>query len=334
MGNIESMALWLRRSLAVVVFGLLFQIVSCQNAQSPVPRIGILQDKPQEWADALKLGFNDGLVELGMDIGKDVIVVSRSAAGDPQAFTTIAETFAKGDYAVIYTLGTQATQEIYGKTKTKPIIFGAVTDPVAAGLFQGDLEHPKANITGTQDLWPYPAQFALIQILLPQVKKIGIVYNGSETNSQVSVRFIKDECKKRNLELEERTVTGESELQTAVAAILSKGIDVFFIPADNTAQTASATILALCNQQKVPVFTGIPGIVENGALATVGTNYYELGKVNAKQVVQILKEGKKASDLPVSIADQGDTYINLKVAKSLSIAVPADVLKKTSKVYE
>jgi len=269
-----------------------------------------------------------------MDIGRDVVVVPRSGAGDPQTFTTIAENFGTGDYAIVYSLGTQATQEIFGKTKTKPIIFGAVTDPVAAGFFQGDLEHPKANITGTQDLWPYPAQFALIQTLLPHVKRIGLVYNSSEVNSQVSVRFIKSECQKRNLQVEERTVTAESEIQTAVAAILSKGIDLFFIPADNTAQTSSATILALCNQQRVPVFTGIPGIVEKGALATVGTNYYELGKVNAKQAVQILNQGKKASDIPVSIADQGDIYVNLKTAKSLGITVPADVLKKAVKVYE
>jgi putative tryptophan/tyrosine transport system substrate-binding protein len=334
MRKTNLMASSLKCGLIVIICGLLFMAVSCQKVQDPVSRIGILQDKPQEWADALKLGFNDGLVEQGMDIGKDVVVVSRSASGDPQAFTTIAETFANGDYAVIYTLGTQATQEIISRTKTKPIIFGAVTDPVAAGLFQDDLSHPKANITGTQDLWPYPAQFTLIQTLQPQAKRIGIVYNGSEINSQVSVRFIKDECKKRNLLVEERTVTGESELQTAVAAILSKGIDAFFIPADNTAQTASATILALCNQQKVPVFTGIPGIVENGALATVGTNYYQLGKVNAKQAVQILKENKKASGISVSIADQGDVYINLKTAKSLNITVPADVLKKAVKVYE
>jgi putative ABC transport system substrate-binding protein len=320
------------RSLLVMTFILVSLNSSCRETN--VPRIAILQDKPQEWADALKLGFTDGLVELGVDISKDVVIVSRSGAGDPQALTTIAESFSQGRYALIYSLGTQSTQEVFSRAKSKPIIFGAVTDPIKAGLFKASLSQPLGNITGTQDLWPYPAQFDLIQALVPNIKKIGIVYNSSEINSQVSVNYIKSECQKRSIQLEERTITAESEIQTAVSAIISKGIQLFFIPADNTAQTASPSIISLCQQRKIPVFTGISGIVENGALGTVGTNYYELGKVNAKQAVEILLHGKEAKDLPVSIAEKGDIYLNLKAAKSLGILIPEDILKTAFKLYQ
>lgn len=318
----------------LVIFGLALFAVSvgsCDNSR--IPRVAILQDKPQEWADALKLGFTDGLIEQGIDVGTNVVLVPRSATGDPQALSTIADSFVQGDYALIYSLGTQSTQEIFNKTKTKPILFGAVTDPVKAGFFKDDLKQPLGNITGTQDLWPYPAQFDLIKTLLPNVKRIGIVYNASEINSQVSVAYIKAECQKRSIQLEQRTVTAESEIQPAVAALLNQNIELFFIPADNTAQTSSPTIIALCQEKKIPVFTGISGIVESGALATVGTNYYELGKVNARQAVEVLRHGKQAKDLPVAIAEKGDTYINLKVAQSLGITVPDDTLKKAFKVY-
>jgi putative ABC transport system substrate-binding protein len=318
----------------LVLFGLVVLAVStgsCDNSR--IPKVAILQDKPQEWADALKLGFTDGLIEQGIDVGTDVVLVPRSATGDPQALSTIADSFVQGDYALIYSLGTQSTQEIFNKTKTKPILFGAVTDPVKAGFFKDDLKQPLGNITGTQDLWPYPAQFELIKTLLPNIKRIGVVYNSSEINSQVSVAYIKAECQKRSIELEQRTVTAESEIQPAVAALLTQNIELFFIPADNTAQTSSPTIIALCQQKKIPVFTGISGIVESGALATVGTNYYELGKVNARQAVEVLRHGKQAKDLPVAIAEKGDTYINLKVAQSLGITVPEDTLKKAFKVY-
>jgi len=307
---------------------------SDEKQSKKVPKVGILQNKPQEWADALKLGFTDGLVELGYDIGNDLVLVPRSATGDPLALTTIAKTFAKGDYAMIYSLGTQSTQEIFNLTKEKPIIFGAVTDPLKAGFFKGNLKTPLANITGTQDLWPYPAQFKLIKELLPNVKKIGIVYSSSEVNSQVSVDYIKAECEKYNIQLEERTVTAESEIQLAVSALLNQDIDLFFIPADNTAQTASPTIIALCERERIPVFTGISGIVESGAIATVGTNYYELGKVNAKQAAEILFLGKQAKDVSVSIADKGDIYINIKAAKILGIKVPQQIIDKAFKVYE
>jgi len=321
------------RALVVsVLLAASFLLSNCGSSKTP--KIAILQDKPQEWADALKLGFTEGLIEQGVDVGNSVVLVPRSATGDPQALSTIADSFVQGDYVLIYSLGTQSTQEIFNKTKTKPILFGAVTDPVKAGFFKEDLKQPLANITGTQDLWPYPAQFDLIKSLLPNIKRIGIVYNSSEINSQVSVGYIKTECQRRSIQLEQRTATAESEIQAAVAALLNQNIDLFFIPADNTAQTSSPTIIALCQQKKIPVFTGISGIVESGALATVGTNYYELGKVNARQAAEVLLHGKQARDLPVAIAEKGDTYINLKVAQSLGITVPDDILKKAFKVYK
>lgn len=316
--------------LALVLIAVFF-LGSCKRAE--VPRIGILQDKPQEWADALKLGFTDGLLEQGFDIGRDVVVVARSGSGDPQALTTIAETFARGDYALIYTLGTQATQEAFNKTRTKPVVFGAVTDPVKAGLFAEDLKHPLGNVTGTQDLWPYPAQFDLIQKLLPSAERLGIVYNSSEINSQVSVAHIKEQARKRGLQVEERTVVTEAEVRLAVESILSRGIDLFFVPADNTAQTSSPTIIGLCETARIPVFTGIPGIVESGALATVGTNYYELGKINAQQVSGIIREGKQARDIPVAIADRGDVHVNLRAAERLGIMIPDEVVDMAAQVY-
>lgn len=314
----------------------LMAIISACSAPSTTtnaPKIAILQDKPQEWADALKAGFIQELEAQGFKQGENVVVIPRAAAGDPQALTTIADSFAQGDFSLIYSLGTQSTQEVFSRTKTKPIIFGAVTDPVKAGFYKGDLKQPLANITGTQDLWPYPAQFDLIKSLLPQVKKIGAIYNSSEVNSQVSMEYIKAESRNRGIQLEERTVTAESEVQVAVSALLNQGIDLFFVPADNTAQTSAPTIIALCQRKGVPVFTGISGIVEQGALATVGTNYTELGKVNAKQAAQILR-GQQAKDVPVSIADKGDIYINLKAAKSLGISVPDEIVKKAFKVIQ
>jgi len=297
------------------------------------PKVVIVQNKPQEWADALKLGLHDGLRDQGLIEGVDVVVIPRSAAGDPQGLTGLAEAVARQDIAVIYTLGTQASQAVFRSARTKNIVFGAVTDPVKAGFYDGSLDKPRGNITGTQDLWPYPAQFDLIVRLVPNARKIGIVYNASEVNSQVSVQHIRQECKKRNLELLERTLTDESQVPAAVLALLDAGIDVFFIPADNTAQTSSRTIITACMRKKIPVFTGISGIVENGALGTVGTNYYELGRVNALQIAQILN-GKQASEIPVRIAEKGDLYLNLSAAKQLGIAISDELRKDAVKVYE
>lgn len=323
-----------RQLLSICAAVITLVCAACGERARPVKRIAIFQIKPQEWADALKLGFADGLQEQGLDVGRDVVVITKSAAGDPLGITTLAQTLVKQNYSAIYALGTQASQEVFqAASNDQPLIFGAVTDPVQTGFYDGSLDRPRKNITGTQDLWPYPAQFDLIKALIPNLQKLGIVYNSSEINSQVSVGFIKQECTKRGIQLIERTVTDDSQVSLAVAGVLTVGIQAFFIPADNTAQSNAQVIIAACMNKRVAVFTGIPGIVENGAVATVGTNYYQLGKVNAAQAAKILS-GTPARQIPVQIADKGDLYLNMVSIKKLGLTVPEQLRKTAIKVYE
>jgi putative ABC transport system substrate-binding protein len=98
-------------------------------------------------------------------------------------------------------------------------------------------------------------------------------------------------------------------------------------------QTAASAIIAACNAKKIPVFTGISGIVEDGALATVGTNYFELGRVNGQMAARILR-GERARAIPVATAKRGDIYINLKAADLLSVKVPPEVIGQAFKVYK
>lgn len=321
--------------IKILVFLFALTLLGCNSQKDNVVRIGILQNKPQEWADAMKLGFNDGLREEGFKMGDDIVIISRSAAGDPISLSTVAQSLVRDKkIKIIFALGTQSSQEVFNLSNEKCIVFGAVTDPIKAGFFDGDLNNPKGNITGTQDLWPYPAQFKLIKELIPNIKTIGTIYNPSEINSQVSIRYIKSECNNANLLLKERTIASDQEIEIALNSLISQGIDMFFIPADNTAQASAPIIINICNKKKIPVFTGISGIVEQGAIATVGTNYYELGKINAKQVKEIISNKKKCSNISVSIANTGDIYLNMVALKSLGINPSDSIIKKALKVYK
>jgi putative ABC transport system substrate-binding protein len=298
-----------------------------------LPRIVVVQDKPAEWADALKLGFVDGLAENGFEPGKDVVVVHKSAAGEAQTLTALAQGLRGQGQSLVFTLGTQASQTVFSTVKDTPVLFGAVTDPVKAGFFDDSLDKPKGEITGTQDIWPYEAQFDLVKSLLPNLKSMGIPYNPGEINTQVSVARIREIAKLRGITLHEKPVLSQAEVAPAVAALLSESVDAVFLPADNTVQTAASTIIAACNARKIPVFTGIPGIVENGALATVGTNYYELGRVNGEMAARIVR-GTKASEVRVSVARRGDIYLNKAAAQRLGITIPNELLQRAFKVYE
>jgi putative ABC transport system substrate-binding protein len=318
---------------AIVTASLAF-LAGCGRPSGSEPKIAIFQIRPQEWADALQKGFKDSLQEHGFTNGHNVVIITKSAAGDPLGETTLATTLVRQDYTLIYALGTEASQDVFqAASNNLPLIFGAVTDPVKAGFYDRTLQRPIKNITGTQDIWPYSAQFDLIKQLVPNVRKVGIVYNSSEVNSQVSVQFIKQECAKRGIQLLQKTVTDPSQIPLAVSGLLSAGIDAFFIPADNTVQSDAQVVIAACMNKKIPVFTGIPGIVQNGAVGTVGTNYYELGKVNGAQAAEILS-GTPARDIPVQIAAKGDLYLNMTSIKKLGLHIPDDLVRKAVKVYQ
>lgn len=303
------------------------------GGQPKLPEVIVVQGGPAEWADAMKRGFVDGLKASGLEPGNKVQLVEQSAAGDAQTLTAIAQGARASGPNLVFTLGTQASQAVFSAVKNTPILYGAVTDPVKAGFYDKSLGKPLGDITGTQDIWPYEAQFDLIQRLLPRIKKLGVPSNPSEINTQVSVAHIRRIAEAGGIEIVEKPVATQLEVTPATAALLDASIDAVFIPADNTLQTAASAIIAACNARKVPVFTGISGIVENGALATVGTNYYELGRVNGQMAARILR-GERARDIPVSTARRGDVYINLKAAGLLGVKVPAEIVAQAFKVYK
>ena len=297
---------------------------------SKVPKIAIVEDKAVQWADEVKEGFKVGLLRQGVAVE----TVFRSAKGNPQSLSTIAEEVTKGNYQLIFTLGTQATEAVVPKLKNTPLIFGAVTDPVGAGLFDKDLQHPLGDITGTQTLWPYKAQFDMMKTLFPKLKKIGIVFNPDESNSRASVEYVREQCRKRKITLVERPATTATEIRNAVNALFEEKIDLLFIPQDNTVQASSRDIIDLCRKKRVPVFTGICEIVEHGALAAVGVDYYELGTANAGQAAEILFHGKKAAEMPVVVSEKGHFCFNARTARNLGIVVPEDIEKSAFKIYE
>jgi len=319
--------------LAAIVVGLLCVagMWGCKKtaSSSRVPKIAIVEDKPVEWANEMKAGFEVGISGHGVAVE----TISRSAEGNPQVLSTIADEVTKGNYQLIFSLGTQVTEAVFPKLENTPLIFGAVTDPVGAGFFKGDLHHPLGNVTGTQSLWPYEAQFDMMRTLFPRLKKIGIVFNPNESNSRVSVKYIRAQCGKRNIKFVERSATTSSEIRAAVNALLNEKIDLLFIPQDNTVQASSGDIINLCQKKKVPVFTGVCEIVELGALAAVGVNYFELGKANADQAVEILFNGKKAAEVPVVVPEKGQFCFNQRTVRNLGIVVPKDITERAFKIY-
>ncbi len=295
-------------------------------------RIGVSQIVSHPLLDATYKGFKDRMVELGYAEGKDVTYDFQNAHGEQSVAQQIAQKFVSEKVDLIFALGTQSAQVAVKITKEIPIVYGAITDPVAAELAE-TLERPGGNKTGTSDRWPYEKQVALIKELVSDAKMVGIVLNPGESNTQASMEYIRLELKKSGLKWVEAPVTGTSEVLTAARSLIGR-CDVFLVPADNTVIAAMDSMVKVANENQIPLFVGDTSSVEKGGIATYGNNYYEIGKASADIAVQILRDKKFPGSIPIGLGEEVELVINLKAAKKQSVEIPKDIKDKAKRIIK
>ena len=247
-----------------------------------------------------------------------------NAQGEQSNCVTIADKFISQRCDIIFAIATPAAQAVANKTETTPILVTAVTDPKTAGLVESN-EKPGTNVTGTSDLTPCAAQIQLLKKLLPNTKKVAMLYCSSEENSRFQINLAKAECDRQGLTYVDATVSNTNEVQQVVQSLVGK-VDAIYTPTDNMIASTMATVSLVTTPAKIPVITGEDGMVQGGGLATYGINYYELGKQTAKMAVEVIN-GKKPRDMPIQYLDKCDFTYNKETAAALGITIPADLLK-------
>ncbi len=258
---------------------------------------------------------NDWAKENGNTVNYDFQV----ANGDVSVASQIAKQQALKKPNLMLALATPSAQACQNVTNTIPIVFGAVTDPVKAGLVES-IEKPNGNITGTSDQWPYDKQFEFLREILPNAKSIGVILNPSESNTEASMKKIKQVVIKYNFDLVEAPVSSTSEIFSAANSLVGK-CDVFFAPADNTVLSGLEAFVKVSRTNNIPLFVGDEGSVEKGGIATFGVDYYQLGKETGKLIVRVL-EGENISDIPVVVNNSGKLIVNEEAVKYFNIKIP------------
>ena len=291
--------------------------------------IGIIQYVQHDALDSANKGFVDALKEKGYEDGKNIKIEQQNAQGEMPNSQTIAKQFTDANKDLIFAIATQSAQAAYNATKDIPIIFTAVTDPVKAGIAK-DWKSSGTNVTGTSDKVPIGEQLQLLRQLVPNLKTLGVVYSSSESNSVVQVEELKEEAQKEGIEVKEISVTNVNEINQNLASILGK-IDALYTPTDNTIASAYSLVGKLCLDANVPIFGAEEAVVDKGGLATIGIDYYKLGKEAGEKAVEVL-EGKKPSDIEITTLNDKTVTINTDVAKKLNITIPEDVLENAKKV--
>lgn len=289
--------------------------------------IGISQLAEHPALDDAKRGFEDGLKELGINAK----INYQNAQGDIPTATTIAQKFAKDEVDLIYAIATQAAQAAKQATSDIPVLFSAVTDPAESKIV-ADWEKPGGNVTGTSDMAEETkSQLEMFGQIDPSIKKIGILYNTSEPNSEIQIETVKEIAPDVGLEIIPQGVSNINELAQTLDSILKK-VDALYIISDNLVASSVELVSNKLIEKNMVSVSAEESQVGGGILITKGLSYYELGKQTARMAKEILVDGKSPSDMPVEKAEKVSLIVNEKTLESLKLDKNLDVFKDAKMV--
>ncbi len=301
------------------------------TTKTEIIKIGITQIVEHPALDAARNGFIDALKSKNFKDGKNIELDYQNAQGDIPTAQTIAKNFQDNKKDLILAIATPTAQAAYNVTKEIPILITAVTDPVEAGL-ANSWERSGTNVAGTSDATPIDKQFKLLKKLVPNVKKVGIVYNTSETNSEIQVSKAKEIAPKYDIEIVTSGITNVNEIAQSLDSLLDK-VDVIYVPTDNVIASSMPLMYEKCTDKGVPMIGSESAHVQSGALATEGIDYYNLGFQTGLIAVDVIN-GSKTEDMPISTLEETTLVINTKAAEELNIEIPKDLINKAETIEE
>ncbi|MGG1516390.1 ABC transporter substrate-binding protein [Paenibacillus oryzisoli] len=303
------------------------------SAGAKTYKIAISQIVEHPSLDATRQGFLAALKDAGITEGTNLKVDFNNAQGDQPNNLSIAQKIASADYDLVLGIATPSAQAIVQQVKKAPILFAAVTDPVAAKIVPS-MDKPGGNVSGASDTNP----MAVAQLMdfvaanMPKIKTVGLVINEGEPNAVIMAKNAEDSLSKHGIKLVKAPVTNTSEVKQAAQSLVGRA-DAFLITLDNTVVSGVDGIIQVANDKKIPFFSSDRDTVEKGAFATVGFKYYDHGYQVGQMAVDILKNGKKPADMKVTVPDKMDLILNLKAAKAEGIEV-TDAMKNAVKDKE
>ncbi|SDM95335.1 ABC transporter substrate-binding protein [Acetanaerobacterium elongatum] len=292
-----------------------------QPAAGEKLKIGVIQYATHPSLDNCYTGFVKGLEEAGFKNGENIEIDFQNAMAQMETSDQIAKTMASKGYNLIMGIATPSAVSAFSATRGTdiPVVFCAVSDPVAAGLVKST-EAPGANCTGTSDVLNLDAQLKLIRALQPNAKKVGILYTTSEANSVSQLAEIKKLAPTYNFEIVEQGVQSASDIPQSAASLAAK-VDCINNFTDNNVVENLSVLLQQAKANNIPVYGSEIEQVKNGCLAAESIDYVALGSQTGKMAARILK-GEKAETIAVEKVKDTKPVVNTAVLDSFKITLP------------
>jgi putative ABC transport system substrate-binding protein len=295
--------------------------------------IGLTQLVTHPAMEAARQGFIDALADGGYVEDENVEYDFQNPEGDPTAEQAIAQGFVDDEVDLIYSFGTSISQQCVNAAEGTgiPVLFCAVTDPVAAQLV-ASWDHPGENVTGTSDMIEMDSTVDLILQIVPEVETIGTIYNAGEVNSVVLVEDLNEVCDALEIEVVEVTVSTSADVLTAAQSLVGQ-VDVIWVGTDNTVVSGLEAVLGVCEDNLIPFFASDDPSIEKGGIACLGFDYYDVGYQTGEMAVRIL-DGESAEDIPVELGETFSYTVNTAAAELYGLTIPQDILDKALTIYE
>jgi putative ABC transport system substrate-binding protein len=299
------------------------------QGESNVRRIAAVQHASLEALDDGVAGALDALAARGFE------------EGDITTSNTIAKEVTSADLDMILTVSTLSLQTVANanrfQSSPRPHVFGITSNPFAAGVeisFEDRLDHPP-YMAGLGSLPPVRELFVLLQQIQPEARRVGLVWNPAEANSEAATRMARAVAEELGLTLVEGNAETSTSAGEVALSVMSRGVDVLWVSPDITVSTALEVMVDAARRSGVPVITSLPGSAERGSLLDLGANYYDVGFVQGTLAADIL-EGRDPATIPIENWMPVELHLNLTALEGLRRPwiIPDSLVRRATKVVD
>ena len=295
--------------------------------------IGISQFAEHGSLDNCREGFLEGLKEAGIEEDKNLKVYYDNAQTDTGTAGTIADSYVSKKVDLVCAIATPSAMSAYNSCMKAdiPVVYTAVSDPVGAGLVKKDGANA-GNVTGACDLLPGEEQLNMIRAMMPEAKKIGILYTTSEANSVSTIKEYKEKAGEYGFEIVDTGINTIADVDLAASDLVGK-VDCICNLTDNTVVQALQTVIEKANAKNIPVFGSEIEQVKAGCVAAMGIDYFELGKKTGAMAAKILKGEATAEETEYIKNADSALYVNTAAADKIGMQLDADYISGAAETF-
>ena len=281
------------------------------------PAIAIFQMASRPVMEDSVAGAIQGLKEQGFEPGKNLQVRFYNPENDLPTANAMARSVIEGGNSLVITFSSPILQVMANANRDGKIrhIFGAVTDPFAAGVGITRTGHPP-HLTGVGTFQPVRETFRLARKLLPTLSSVGTVWHPGDAAAEACILEARDEAAKLGIKLHEAQVENTSGVAEAASSLTARGVQALWVGGDNTVELAMDSVVKAGRQAGIPVLTNAPSHLKAGAFSSLGADYREVGRLTGVMAGKVLK-GQKISSFPVENVVPQQLALNMAALKGL-----------------